>query len=249
MNRLRRAAAALGLAGFVALATVVHHAGPLAWDLPITRAFQRLHGPWIDGPLGVLSAIGFPPVVGIVYGAILLGIYLRGARREACIAAFATLGAAGIHRLVADLVARARPSPDLIAVAHPLPVRSSFPSGHVQNATAFLGFLAYLLITRLPPSRGRSLLVALLVFTIAGMAAARIYFGEHWPSDVLGGLVLGGVWLCVVIEIDHAWGRRRARLHGAPSSRDARRSTGVESRVATPEHLTRRSHRGRLSTR
>jgi undecaprenyl-diphosphatase len=203
--------AALGFAAFVALAVTVRGGGPLPGDLSITRAFQTLHGPWLDWPLGALSALGFPPVVGIAYGAIVVAMFVAGARREAWIAAIATTGAAGLHRLAAELVPRDRPSADLIDVAHQLPVHSSFPSGHVQNATSFLGFLAYLLLVRVAPSLRRTVLVALLLAVILGMGAARIYFGEHWPSDVLAGYLMGGVWLCVVIEVDRWALRRQAR--------------------------------------
>ena len=149
-------------------------------------------------------------MVGIVYGSIIVVILLAGARREALAAAFATLGAAALHRIATDLVARPRPSPALVHVAHALPLHGSFPAGHVQNATAFLGFLAYLL-ARGTRSPWRWLGVALLTLVIVGMGVARVYFGEHWLSDVVGGYVLGGVWLCVAIELHHALERRTGR--------------------------------------
>jgi len=53
----------------------------------------------------------------------------------------------------------------------------AFPSGHVAR-TAFL-------VTALRwPS-------ALAVLAVVVMSLTRIYLGEHWPSDVLGGWLLG----------------------------------------------------------
>ena len=33
------------------------------------------------------------------------------------------------------------------------------------------------------------------------MAPSRVLEGEHWPSDVLGGLLFGGFWLLVGIQV------------------------------------------------
>jgi hypothetical protein len=57
------------------------------------------------------------------------------------------------------------------------PTAYSFPSGHVAR-TAFLvvGF-------------GWRWPVAVAVVSV--MAVTRVYLGEHWPTDVLGGWVLG----------------------------------------------------------
>src|SRR5689334_407936 len=132
MSRIRVALASMGLVSFAALAVVAHRAPPLPVDLQITRALQTLHGPWIEVPLGALSAIGFPPTVGLLYGSVVVLLFLLGARRHALAAAVATGGAAVLHRLAADWVSRARPTPDLVHVAHSLPIHSSFPAGHVQ---------------------------------------------------------------------------------------------------------------------
>ena len=80
--------------------------------------------------------------------------------------------------------------------------------------TAFFGFLCYLACTKLAPSWRRTTLVAALLATIVLMGVARIDSGEHWPSDVLGGYLLGGLWLMVTIWL-HARGMRKSSTLGA----------------------------------
>ena len=108
-----------------------------------------------------------------------------------------------------ELVARPRPPMLLVHVAHHLP-GSSFPAGHVLNLTVFAGFLCYLTCVHLAPSWLRTALIALLVAMIALMGIARIYAGEHWPSDVLGGYLLGILWLATTVEF-YRWGRQESR--------------------------------------
>jgi undecaprenyl-diphosphatase len=221
----------------VALAVLANRIAHFSIDLTITRQVQALPAAWIDPLLRPLNLLGFPPLVGIVYGTIVLLIFAAGARWEAVAAGFATLGAAGLNFLVKTLVDRPRPSMDLVHVAHQLPP-SSFPAGHVLNITAFGGFLCYLACVRLAPSWPRTALITLLVTMIALMGMARIYAGEHWPSDVLGGYLLGLVWLATTVEL-YRWGRRQGRnqrLEHGPHVR-SHYSTNAET-VAASDPVT-----------
>ncbi len=40
------------------------------------------------------------------------------------------------------------------------------------------------------------------------MGVARVASGEHWPSDVLGGYLLGGLWLTLLL-LAWAWWREK----------------------------------------
>ena len=60
-------------------------------------------------------------------------------------------------------------------------------------------------------SRGwlrRTLALSALV-PILTVGFARIEDGAHWPSDVLGGYMLGCVWLAITIQL-YRWARRRS---------------------------------------
>lgn len=87
-----------------------------------------------------------------------------------------------------------RPRPQLFEWRTPSAGHSSFPSGHSMTAVAVFATLAYLIV-RLQPTRALrrlTLLLAAVVILLIGLS--RLYLGVHYPSDVLGGFVVGFAW-------------------------------------------------------
>ncbi len=106
--------------------------------------------------------------------------------------------------LFKELIGRPRPSPDLITVFSP-PDTSSFPSGHSFFVIIVLGLLAYYTVTRLRCKSARIAVLIILVVLILLVGISRIYLGAHWPSDIIGGYFIGGVFLTILIWIDQIW--------------------------------------------
>jgi len=82
----------------------------------------------------------------------------------------------------------------------------SFPSGHMVRTVVVYGLLAFV-VARLAHRRwvGR-LAVAAAVVLIAAESFDRLYLNVHWESDVIGGLLLGGVVLAgAIIWLDRPW--------------------------------------------
>jgi undecaprenyl-diphosphatase len=110
----------------------------------------------------------------------------------ALVAAYAATQA--IVTLVKVLVERDRPAGS-DALAHV--GGYAFPSGHSATAVAVYGALALIAVRRLGPRvRTAAIAVAVLLAVIVGVT--RVYLGVHYPTDVLGGWLLGGAVLAVV---------------------------------------------------
>ena len=87
------------------------------------------------------------------------------------------------------------------AVARPRPpgfdntylgVVYSFPSGHVLEAVTIYGIIAVLVWRSSLPRIVRIVVPIVFAVIVVLVAVARVAVGEHYPSDVLAGL-LGGI--------------------------------------------------------
>lgn len=77
----------------------------------------------------------------------------------------------------------------------------SFPSGHATIAIALYGFIAYLAI-RFSQNFIRQVRIFLTTLLFAGLLGlSRIVLNEHYLSDVLGGFLVGTLWLIVAISL------------------------------------------------
>jgi len=194
----------LAVAGMVALSFFVHaHRQPLPFELSISKTIQAsITAPWIGVVFRFLTRISNPaPDVVTVIVVLAVFVVLRWFRQGIFLALAVVVGN-GVDALIGDLVLRPRPTSNLIHVDSKL-IFNSFPSGHSCHMMVFYGFLFFLTLTRpVRTWRYHWLVLPLQIWFLLNIGVvgfARLWEGEHWTLDVLGGYLDGAIWMTLFI--------------------------------------------------
>ena len=171
------------VAGLVVLALVAYHdAGAQRLDATALYGFMTLNTGLIHGAVWGFVLIGgvFPLALS------LFGLYYlagRWGRRREAVAAIVVVVAANATTEVLKL---ALAHPRIQSVLGPHQVNAaSFPSGHATSAMSMA--IAALLVV---PPRWRALTATAGAALVFGVTFSVLVLGWHFPSDVLGGLLV-----------------------------------------------------------
>jgi membrane-associated phospholipid phosphatase len=211
----------IGFIVFIASCVIIHaHPMPYSFDLAATETEQHIHyAPWLLALINVPSILNnpFPSeiAVGLWFVALLLvGVIRRILKLPALIWFQAAISfiiiiaaSAGLNALIDEIVARPRPNPHtepihLYTSVVPFP---TYPSGHTDHNMVYYGFLLYLSLTK--PVREWKYAWILIpfqifaVYNIILIGYSRIYLGDHWLTDVLGGYLEGILELYIFIAL------------------------------------------------
>lgn len=77
----------------------------------------------------------------------------------------------------------------------------SYPSGHSMVGLAYYGFLIYLIQKYIKNKKIKNILTIGLIINILSIGFSRIYLGVHYLTDILGGFLLGSIFLIIYISI------------------------------------------------
>ncbi len=152
-------------------------------ELRFLDFLQTIHTPLLDKILAFITSLGNAGIIWIALAVVLL--ILPKTRKTGIIVAAALLMDLVLCNLILkNLVARVRPYDinTAIAILIKKPLDFSFPSGH--TAASFAAMTA-LFLAKMKKAWIAALILAVLI------AFSRLYFYVHYPTDVLGGAVVG----------------------------------------------------------
>ena len=161
-------------------------------DTAISQFVQSVRTPVLDRAMIGITEFGDSVVVVVVAAGLLVSLALARQWRPAIVVGSAFALAAATVPLIKIVLHRQRPI-DIYSGAELF----SFPSGHSTFATLLFATLALLIAPRF--QRGGQVAVwtaALSGLVLVGMS--RIYLGAHWPSDVIGGVLVGTLLSCLL---------------------------------------------------
>lgn len=188
----------LGLASlalFVVLGLAVRSPGIESVDLQLVEGFYKSGGHAVTRVVRRISAAGGRDLMVYWIPAVVLGLCLARRARSLRFFLSTMLGTLGLEMVFKTLFARARPEMGND------PHFNSYPSGHVFAATVLAGALVMILLPACRRRWQRVLLTTLAGTWVLVMAAARVYLGAHYPTDTVGGILLGLAWLSLCLTL------------------------------------------------
>ena len=172
----------------------------LPFDVPIARFVQQVNWGPLVYPLQLINAsAGIWQVLLGAIAVVALFVFERRAGWLMLIGSVSSL----LDNIIKLVISRQRPPADLVHILSPA-TGYSYPSGHAVFFTWMSFMLAVSLAPRIRPSF-RPILWILAAVVIVLTCLARVWAGDHWPSDVLGGVLLGIGWSAFVLWLPERW--------------------------------------------
>lgn len=181
---------------FVRLAMEMREGDMDALDRGVERVVDGWRGA-VDVPMLALTTVG--DVGGMATLAIVITVALlaKGRRREAVYFVLCSAGGLLLNLMLKTAFHRARPDADLV-YRIPQPPSFSFPSGHSMGTAAVLSSAVVVLYALRLRRSLRFAAATFAALTWLGVAVSRVYFGAHFPSDVVGGMLAATAWVSAV---------------------------------------------------
>ena len=197
----------------------------LPWERSLLLSLDREAPRVVDWVMLALPWLGTNLTLMPILAVVSLWLWRRKGRGDLAAQIMVTvLGSLILNAALKDLFDR--PRPDLWAPRGQYQW-AAYPSGH-----AIVGVAVFFMVARLLfREKGWRWPFAVAAGMLAVNLYSRLYLGVHWPTDIIGGLLLGIVWLAAVVYAFRSVEQLRApALEESPtvSFRAEARRAGVE---------------------
>ncbi|MDD4367113.1 MAG: phosphatase PAP2 family protein [Eubacteriales bacterium] len=166
------------------------------FDNAVMEFFYGIRKPGLDTLMELITYMANWETIVIIC---LLLICFPQTRRKAGISvSIAALLSTLVKAVIKTAVARPRPEESFFLIEQS---GFAYPSGHAMTGMAVYLLLFVLTREYITDSRKKNLLSVIFVFVAFAVGISRVYLGVHFPTDVIGGWVLGAATVIVSLMI------------------------------------------------
>lgn len=197
---------------FIIIAYFVSTGEQLAFDTVIRESFYSIRSDFLNTIIIGITYIGNTET--IIALCLILLLIPRTRKNYGLPVSLAAIASSLLNNIMKATFQRPRPDEALHLIEQG---GWSFPSGHSITSLVVFGLLIWLIRRRTPNLDSKSsgtaaienqrkrkitnVLTILLLIPCFGIGLSRIYVGVHYPTDVLGGWMLGTIILMIAMEV------------------------------------------------
>lgn len=174
------------------------HIDPSTIDERVTDWVVDHRGSPVIGIAQAVTVLGNGLTLTVVVLIAFVVLLIRRHVAEALMVGLGSLAASGLMVVLKHAFERQRPpvADRLLTID-----TYSFPSGHALTSTVVYGLIAVAAYRLSPWCREHRRILASVVVLPLAIGVTRVILGVHWTTDVLGGWLIGAVWLTLCAAV------------------------------------------------